>query len=369
MRAGEGGLPGPRLLVDLGKIEANARTVCERLGPGVGVVGVTKVTCGNPRVAAAMVAGGVVALGDSRVSNLEGLRRAGLDVPLWLLRAPAPAAAPDAVRAADVSLNSEVETVRALDDAARAAEVVHGIVIMVDLGDLREGILPEELPAVLETVLPLTHVRIVGIGTNLTCFGGLVPTAENLGELVQLADYAEEKAGRPLHVSGGNSSTLELALTGGMPSRINGLRVGESLLLGVSTIDRAPLPGLYQDAFVLQAPVIECRVKPSMPQGACAEDAFGNRPVFGDRGPRRRAVCALGRQDTVPEGLRPMEAAVEILGASSDHLLLDVDDMAAPPNIGDTLSFIPGYGGLLAACTSSYVEKIYVGDHVDELRS
>ena len=80
--------------------------------------------------------------------------RPGLDVPMWLLRAPTPATAADTVRLADVSLNSEVETVRALDAAAAAAGRRHGIVLMIDLGDLREGIMPRELDE-----LPGCHAR------------------------------------------------------------------------------------------------------------------------------------------------------------------------------------------------------------------
>jgi ornithine racemase len=347
------------LHIDLAKIEANARSMCARLAPDVDVTAVTKVTCGSPEVGRAMLAGGAAALADSRIPNLERLRAAGLDVPLWLLRAPTPALAAEAVAVADISLNSELETVRALDAAADATGRRHGIVLMIDLGDLREGIMPRELDGFLDTVLELKHLDLVGVGTNLTCYGAIIPTPDNLGRLVKLAAHAAMRADRPLLVSGGNSSSLDLAFDQGLPAGVTNLRIGESILLGVSTITRDPLPDLHLDAFVLEAPVVECRVKPSIPTGETAQDAFGRRPLFADRGPRLRAICALGRQDCVPEGLRPLDAGVEILGASSDHLILDVEAMEERPRVGDRLRFVPGYGGLLLASTSPYVHKVF----------
>jgi predicted amino acid racemase len=111
--------------------------------------------------------------------------------------------------------------------------------------------------------------------------------------------------------------------------------VGESILLGLNTLTREPLiPELALDTFTVRAPVIECLVKPSLPVGEVAQDAYGNKPTFVDRGPRRRAICQVGRQDVVPEGLTPLDPRVEVLGASSDHLVLDVEALGAPPALG-----------------------------------
>ena len=355
-------VPRARLVVDLNRIEHNARTLVNRL-PGVDIVGVTKVSCGDGRVAAAMVEGGVKALADSRHANLVRLREAAVDVPVWLLRGSRPDEAAETVRLADVSLNSELETVVALDEAAAHLGGIHRVVIMVDLGDLREGLLPEEVALFLEAVLPLRHISLEGLGTNLSCYGGIVPTPENLGELVELAKLAEEMFGRSMTVSGGNSSTLDLALSGDMPERIDNLRLGESILLGMNTLTRKPLmPELDLDAFTISAPVIECKLKPSVPVGDIAQDAFGNKPEFVDRGLRMRAICALGRQDAPPQGLTPHDPGVVVLGASSDHLVLDVHELDVPPEPGDSIDFRPNYAALLQAYTSPYVEKAHVSD-------
>jgi len=346
--------------VDLVKVIANTRRVVDALG-GREVYGVTKVTCGAPEVARAMLAGGAAGIADSRTENIARMREAGVDAAFWSLRAPAPAGVEDVVRLVDVSLESEIDTVRALDVAARVLGTTHRIIAMVDLGDLREGMMPADLPAFLEATRALPNIEVLGIGTSLTCYGAIVPDAGNLGELVALTQSAEASLGRRLHVSGGMSSSLDALVAGTLPDRVDGLRIGESILLGVSTVTREPILDLHTDAIVVSAPVIECLVKPSMPRGTSAQDAFGGRPVFLDRGDRRRAILAMGRQDTVPEGLTPLDERVVVLGASSDHLVVDVHDLPEPPGLGDELAFVPNYAATLAAFTSPYVEKRFVG--------
>ena len=351
------------ITVDLAKITQNTRTVVDALGPTRQVFGVTKVTCGSPQVARAILAGGASGIADSRVENVARMRAAHVPGPFWSLRAPvpAPSLADDVVRLIDVSLQSELQTVRALNDAAARAGTRHAIIAMVDLGDLREGVLPADLPAFLDAANALPAIDVLGIGASLTCYGAIVPTAENLGELVAFTEAAEHRLGRRLHISGGMSSSLDALLAGVLPARVDSLRIGESILLGVSTVTRQPILGLHTDAITIAAPVIECLRKPSKPRGISAQDAFGGRPTFQDRGNRLRAICAIGRQDVVPENITPLDPRVEVLGASSDHLVLDVDALPTPPRLGDAITFVPGYAATLAAFTSPYVEKVFLG--------
>jgi predicted amino acid racemase len=346
------------LTIDLGKIAANTRGVVQALA-GVEVVGVTKCTCGSPEVAAAMLAGGAVALGESRHANAERQRAAGVTDPIWLLRAPPPELAADTVRLFDLSLASELETCAALDAAAAAQGRRHAVLVMVDLGDLREGILPADLPAFVDAVEALEHVDLSGIGVNLTCYGAIMPDQRNMSELIELARATEARVGRRLVVGGGNSGSIGMIASGGMPTGVTVLRVGETILHGVDTLTREPILGLHTDVFELAAPVIECKVKPSMPRGTVAQDAYGNRPSFTDRGDRRRAILALGRQDVMPEYLTPLDAGVEILGASSDHLIVDVEEMVVPPRLGDLFRFRPNYAATVQLFTSPYVHKVF----------
>ena len=350
--------PRATLTVDLGKIRENTRTVVAHL-PGISVVAVTKVTGGSPQVARAMLAGGAGAIGESRLENAERLRNAGISAPIWLLRSPVPELAGEVVQLTDVSLESELETVVALDNAASAAGRRHAVVAMVDLGDLREGMLPKDLPAFLERLNAMDHVDIAGIGVNLTCYGAIVPDERNLGELARLAEQSVRQLGRPLLVSGGNSGSIGMVTSGRMPAAVDNLRIGETIVLGVDTLTREPALGLHLDAVTVTAPVIECLVKPSLPQGTIAQDAYGNVPSFTDRGDRRRAICALGRQDAPAEGLRPVDPRVEVLGASSDHLIIDVDALERPLRLGESVTFVPTYAATLQLFMSPYVQKVF----------
>ncbi len=346
------------LTTDLAKITANTRTVVRALG-GVEVVAVTKCTCGSPEVGRAMLEGGAVALGESRHANAERHRAAGTAAPVWLLRTPPPALAADTVRLFDLSLASELETCAALDGAAAALGRRHQVMVMVDLGDLREGILPADLPAFVDAVEALAHVDLAGVGVNLTCYGAIMPDERNMSELIELARATEQRVGRRLLVGGGNSGSVGMIASGRMPAGVTTLRVGETILHGVDTLTREPILDLRTDVFELAAPVIECKVKPSMPRGTVAQDAYGNKPRFTDRGDRRRAILALGRQDVMPEYLTPLDAGVEILGASSDHLICDVHDTVAPPRLGDVLRFRPTYAATVQLFTSPYVHKVF----------
>ena len=200
----------------------------------------------------------------------------------------------------------------------------------------------------------------MGVGTNIGCFGGVLPTPENMNLLVECRDRLAEGLGRPVEVvSGVATSSLELVDNGKMPKGINNLRVGEAILLGFNTGRMQAIPGLHRDAFVLEAEVVEVRVKPSQPIGLIGADAFGKVPVFEDRGRRLRAIAAVGKQDAKVDGLAPLDPGITVLGASSDHLTLDVQDCPTPPVLGGVVRFTLDYGAMLALTTSAYVEKAY----------
>jgi predicted amino acid racemase len=349
----------PYLTIDLDAIEANARAVVGLCAEhGIIAVGVTKGVCGHAEVAKAMLRGGIAAIADSRLTNLRRLRAAGIGAPIMLLRVPALSAAAEVVETADISLNSELVVLEALSNAALTRGTVHEVVVMVDLGDLREGVWPDDVVPFVGEALRLPGIRVVGLGANLACFGGVVPSTDNMGQLAALAGEVEVVHGVALRwISGINSSGLDLITTGAMPVRVNHARIGEAILLGRETTRRKPWPGTRQDAFVLHAEVLELKTKPSVPVGERAEDAFSRMPDFEDRGEIVRALLNLGREDVDVAGLTPCERPVTILGASSGYLVVDAGEAAADLHVGDEIAFFPSYGSLVAAMTSEYVEK------------
>ena len=180
--------------------------------------------------------------------------------------------------------------------------------------------------------------------------------------LVTLRDECRSATGHPLElVSGGNSANLPLLASGEMPAGINHLRIGEAIILGRNVLDRSPWPGTRQDTVELVGGIIELQRKPSVPIGRTGQDAFGNTTHFTDRGLRLRAICDLGRQDAAPDAIEPVDPGIEVLGASSDHLIIDVTDAETPVKVGSEVRFLLNYGGLLSASTSPHVRKVATG--------
>ncbi len=347
----------PRLEIDLDKIQHNARTLVELLAKrGISVTGVTKATLGSPEIAGALLRAGVSSLGDSRIENIEAMRRARVPASMTLIRSPMLGQVDRVVTHADVSFNTELDVISKLSSAAQKAKRTHGIVLMVELGDLREGIMPGDLENTVRETLRFPSISLRGIGTNLACQNGVSPDARNMAELSALADSIDATFGLVLGiVSGGNSGNLQWALSGADTRRVNDLRLGESLLLGRETLHRQPIDGLHTDAITLIAEVIESKVKPSQPWGEIAQTAFGEKPRATDRGDISQTILAIGRQDTDPDGLYP-QPGMEILGASSDHLI--VDSGSDRVCVGAEIAFQLNYSALVRAMTSPFVAKV-----------
>lgn len=347
----------PALVIDRQKLEKNTRTLVTLMADhGVEVAAVTKCYCGDPHLAKAQVRGGATMVADSRMENLKKL--SGIPVPKMLLRIPMLSQVEEVVEYADISLNSELAAVQVLSAAAQKKGKTHQVILMVDIGDLREGCLPEEAVTLAGEILKLPGIRLVGIGANYSCFGGVQPDRQNLGQLVEIKRQVEERYGVNLpYLSGGNSVSVHIVSTGEAPEEFNLIRLGEAILLGIDGEREVPLPGTSQDVFTLVAEVVELATKPSKPIGTIGKDAFGNVPEFPDLGLRKRAILAIGRQDVKIDGLRPRLQGSVIVGGSSDHMIVDVTDCKEELTVGDRMEFDMNYGALLALCTSAYVTK------------
>jgi len=260
------------------------------------------------------------------------------------------------VQHATTSLNTENTVLEALSRAAARRGTTHAVVLMVELGDLREGVLPADLVPLALDVAGLAGLSLAGIGTNLACQSGVVPDQAKMHELSALAAEVEEVSGTTLSlVSGGNSANLAWALTTTDTGRVDELRLGEAILLGLDPLSRLPVADLRTDAVALVAELIEVRTKPTTSWGDLAQTAFGAAPVRRAGGMVRQGILAMGRQDVEPDGLAPPEG-VTVLGSSSDHLVVDLGDHGAV--VGDELAFGLGYAGLLRAMTSPFVAVV-----------
>ena len=354
----------PRIEISLSKIRENAKKLSELyMHKGISLMGVTKAVLGDASIAKAMIQGGVKFIADSRIESIQKMKRAGILTKFVLLRTPL-SMAKSIVKNVDISLNTEIKTLKNLSHYAKSQNKTHQVIIMVELGDLREGILPCDLPGFIKETLSLPHIKIIGIGCNLACYGGIKPDSKNMRELSELVALLEKKFHIDLEIiSGGNSANYEWYKSAQCIERVNNLRLGESILLGCETLNRKAIPGLHTSAFQLIAEVIESKRKSSVPVGETCQDAFGNIPKFQDRGIHQRVLVALGRQD-IPISSLKFNNDLDILGASSDHVILDSGNHNF--KVGDEVSFNLDYGGLLAAMTSPFIKKKFLNcnDHM-----
>lgn len=351
-----------KVTIDLEAIRHNAKTVIANCAAfGADVTAVTKMHRADLKISKALVESGIKCLADSRIENLRNI--VSLNAEKWLLRIPAPSVAEDVVRYSDLSLNSEISTIRLLNEHAERQGKIHKIMLMWDLGDLREGYFDyEQLKAAALEIKTMSNVALSDIGTNLSCYGGVMPTAENLTELIRIAERLKSDAEVNLrYISGGNSTSYSLVLDKTFVRGVNNLRIGDTIYIGRDMQKRTDAPGMKNDAFVLSCEIAELKEKPSVPVGERGYAALNVIPEFEDKGIRKRALCSVGRQD-IDYDIEPFDAGASILGASSDHLIVDVTDSKKKYKIGDILKFKMKYTAVMRAFTSHYVDKEYVNE-------
>lgn len=357
----------PRVNINLSVLEENARVLSELCGRhGIKTAGVIKGCAGIPECAEAMMEGGCRQIASSRIEHLAELKKRDPSVPTLLIRIPMLSELAEVVQYADYTLVSEEAALLELDrEGARQNRIVKAV-LMYDLGDLREGILDRQnlIAAALRTEFELKHVELAGIGTNLSCYGSIVPDSRNMSELADAAAEIEARIGRKLEiVSGGATTVIPLMVNEGLPERINHLRLGESIL---STLDLPALwdchiPGLSPEAFTLTAEIIELNDKPTHPIGTLGVAAFGKKKSFIDRGIRKRAILAVGNMDLGDASrLLPKDEGVTVLGSSGDHTIVDIEDCERVLQVGDCMEFNMVYQGIVYSTFSPTVEKVFM---------
>lgn len=357
----------PRIEINLQYLTENVSTVVKKCNErGIQAAGVIKGTTGIPECAKCFEDGGASLIASSRLEQLEGAKEYGIALPRLLLRVPMLSEVPEVIRLTDLSLNSEPEVLKALNDEAGKQGKRHKVILMADLGDLREGFWDKEemVRAAVNVENNMPNLLLGGVGTNLGCYGSIAATADKLNELIAIAEKIEEKIGRQLeYISGGGTTSLPRILDGDMPERINLLRVGEGILLArdLDVFYGYDMGDMHQDVYTMKAEVIEVKTKPSHPVGTITIDAFGHKPEYTDRGMRKRALLGIGKVDygSIDE-IFPKEEGIEIIGASSDHTILDIEDAKRNIKVGDILSFGINYASIVYLTNCRNVQIVFV---------
>ncbi|CAM3264401.1 ornithine racemase Orr [Vagococcus fessus] len=357
-------MKNPRIEVDLKKLEENISFLAEKVSSEtISVMAVTKVFEAYPDIIELYNnCDNVTYLADSRIENIISYK----DSPKQkvLIRIPMHSEIKEVIKYVDVSFNSEISTLMLLNEEAKKQGKIHQVVLMIDLGDLREGFFVKaDLMEAVEVVQGLSNIKLNGLAVNLTCYGAIIPEEKTLERLVSYKNEIEDRFNVTLDIiSGGNSSSIYLldSVDQKLPAGISNLRIGEAFLFGRETAYGEEYKEMNGDVFTLITEVVEYKEKPSYPIGKIGVDAFGNAPQFVDKGDMVRGIVGIGKQDVEPTALSPIDKRLEIIGASSDHLIIDFTNAKEDYKVGSEIKFRVDYGSLLSCFTSKYVKKDFV---------
>lgn len=324
---------------------------------------VTKLLCGNTIYLKEIIALGVTEMHDSRISNLKKIKKLNPSIQTVYIKPPSKRNIESIVKFADVSFNTEIYTIQMISEEAKKQNKFHGIIIMIEMGDLREGVLGEELLSFYEQVFSLPHIEIRGIGTNLNCLSGVMPTQDKLIQLSLYKQLIEAKFNVTIPwVSGGTSVAVPLMLKNARPMAVNHFRIGEALFFGKDLFTNETITGLHNDVFMLYAEIIEITEKANNPIGELGENVAGNTYEMADNvdlsETSLRAILDFGLLDMQPQYLSPMDENISIIDSSSDMTVIDISTSTKNYKVGDLVAFKLQYMGALYLLNSDYIEKI-----------
>ena len=322
---------------------------------------VSKLLCGNRKYLEAVIELGVTQICDSRVSNLKAIKAINPSIETVFIKPPAKRSIPRVVEFADISFNTELHTIQLLSEAAVKMGKIHKVVIMIELGELREGVMREHLVDFYSDIFKLPGIEVIGIGTNLTCMYGVLPNHDKLIQLCIYKQLIETKFNRKIpYVSGGASVTIPLIKNGLLPAGVNHFRVGETLYLGTDVYHNKTFDEMHNDVFKLYAEVIEVNEKPSVPMGELGHNLLGDVLEFDQQNAHEsshRAIIDVGLLDIETSHFQPVEQSMQIVGSSSDMTVIDLGKNEKGIKTGDLLEFKMDYMGILRIMHSKYIDK------------
>ncbi len=322
---------------------------------------VSKLLCGTESYLKELINLGAKEICDSRISNLKKIKKINPDVETVYIKPPAKRSIPNLVKYADASFNTEYHTIKWISDEAKKQGKMHKIIIMIELGDLREGVMGEELMDFYASVFELPNIKVTGIGANLNCLYGVMPSEDKLVQLSLYKQLIEAKFNRQIPwVTGGTSVVIPLVFRQQIPNGVNHFRIGETLYFGLDLFSGEVIEGMEGEVFKLFAEVIEITEKPKIPSGVLDANPSGetfevNEEDYGKTS--YRAILDIGLLDVSEEYLIPDDPEIEMGGASSDMLIVDLGEENDRYKVGDLISFKLKYMGALSLFNSNYIEK------------
>ncbi len=305
---------------------------------------------------------------DSRISSLKMVKSINPETTTMYIKPPTVKSAKNVVTCADISLNSSKKTIEALNREAKKQDKRHKVIIMIELGELREGILRENTVDFYSKIFKLSNIEVIGLGTNLGCMYGIEPTYDKLMQLYLYKELIQSKFKKNLEIiSGGSSITLPLIKGNKIPIGINHFRIGEAAFLGTSPYGNKKFSNLSSDAFSFYANIIELERKQTKPDGVYCNGNVGHAVKTDGNDEvehHYRAILDFGALEVDGEkDLEPVNAWTKFIGTTSDMTVYDIGTDKKQLGVGDTIRFKPGYMGVARLMSSKFVSKIIVNNN------
>jgi predicted amino acid racemase len=265
------------------------------------------------------------------------------------------------VKYADISLNTDYNTILALNQEAKRKDIIHKIIIMIELGELREGVVREKFLEFYEKVLDLPNIEVIGLGTNLGCMYGIEPTYDKLIQLSLYEQLIEMRFQRDINlVSGGSSITLPLLSRGKLPKQVNHLRIGEAVFLGTTPLNNKKFDRLSTNTFEFLGNIVELEKKENIPDGIVGEGNVGHAVVFDENSTieqEYKALVDFGVVDVDNENIKPKDRSAEFLGTTSDLTVYSLGKNIKQYQSRRTMTFQPNYMAVAQLMNSRYITK------------
>ncbi|MBF7016505.1 alanine racemase [Staphylococcus durrellii] len=333
-----------QLQINLSKIQYNAKVLLSTLAEhDINFTPVIKCVAGDKRIIEVLKHIGLTHFAEARIDNIN--KSIDEDVSFTMIRTVNKSELEDVVLKSKMSIQTEITTIRQINEIAKKHHKKHQILLMIDWKDAREGILTYDVIDYIQEILTMHNICLSGLAFNFMCFNAIPPNDNDVEMINQFVASIENEAGFHFKIiSGGNSSMLPQMFYNNL-GMINDLRIGETLFRGTDTTTDKPIATLFQDAITMEAEIVE--IKPRL------DIATGKNYL--------QAILDIGYLDTYADELVPLNNNIQVLGATSDHVMVDLQN-CDHYQVGDTINFALGYRALAQSMYADNIPKKYVED-------
>ncbi|HOV14047.1 MAG TPA: alanine racemase [Spirochaetota bacterium] len=251
---------------------------------------------------------------------------------------------------------SDLKILEAVSQLKKSKDIE--IILSLELGDLRDGINPDNLNNFMKNALKIDNINIRGIGTNLGCLAGKLPDEKTFNILTDCYYNIKTKLGFEFKkISIGGTVFYDFIEQQKIPKEINQIRIGEAIYFGYNMSYKKNIESLRQDTFVFSSEIIEIYDK-RVDNSERGFNAFGEKSNIKKSGIRKRAVLDFGKLIAEKCSIFPIDNNIFIDGQTHNHTVIDISDSNKKYNVGDNIDFTINYNSAATIFLSDVVKTV-----------